>query len=135
MNHPANIKGLLKKEGLDALIVTNPTNIFYLTGFKGVAPTEREAILIAGKSGWSTLITAKLYAAEANKLKTTNLLTKIASERDDYEKFIKEALRNSKTVGFESHDIKFAEYKKFKKYQKEARLKPTKDLVENLREI
>ncbi len=129
---------------LDALIVTNPTNIFYLTGFIGLSPTEREAILVL-KSNKAVLITARLYQHEAQKLASTSLEVKIASERNEYESFIKSALSNSKKiglpakaflkVGFEANDLKFSEYKKFKKYALPNKLLPTKDLVENLRII
>lgn len=123
---------LLKEGKLGALLVTNPINIFYLTGFKGVSETEREALLIIKKPK-SILITAKLYQTEARRVASDNLSVNIAAERDEYENFIKESLKGVKRLGFEPHDLKFAEHKKFRKYQKGIKLVPTKNLVENLR--
>lgn len=136
MNNITIALNILKKEKADALIVTNSINIFYLSGFSGVSPQEREAILIVNKVKPAILITARLYETEARKLKSTNLNVKIATERDQYEKFIENALKGSIRIGFESFDLKFAEYKKFKKYlAKGAKFIPTKNLIENIRQI
>ena len=43
-------KKILKEKGLDGFIVTSPVNIYYLTGFRGVSATEREAILVVNPS-------------------------------------------------------------------------------------
>src|SRR3989344_1895617 len=119
---------LLKDNKLGALLVTSPINIFYLTDFKGVSETEREALLILRKPK-SILITAKLYQAEAKKASSDTLNIKIAAERNEYENFIKDSLRGIKKIGFEPHDLKYAEYKKFRKYQKGIKLIPTKNLI------
>lgn len=129
-----NLKELLKGNKIDALLVTNPVNIYYLTGFKGISPTEREALLILRKPK-NILITAKLYQSEAKKAESDNLEVKIAGERNEYEQFITDSLKKMKTLGFESHDLKFAEYKKFKKFKKGLKLKPTKKIIENLRQM
>ena len=95
-NMPARIQKLNKiliEKGLDALIVTSPTNIFYLTGFRGVSPLEREAILLIATNE-STLITTRLYQTEANRLKTKDLDVKIATERNEINKFLKDLLKN-----------------------------------------
>lgn len=127
---------ILKEKNLDALIVTNHFNIFYLTGFKGVSPLEREALLVITPRK-VTLITARLYQAEALKIENTlrgvPLQSQIANERAQIFEFVKQALHNSKKVGFEEHDITFSEFKQFKKLLKGKRLVPIKHLVEDLR--
>lgn len=127
-----NIRKVLTDESLDAILVTNPVNIFYLTGFRGLSPTEREAIVVTGKNK-ITLITARLYRHEAQKLASDSLQVKIAAERDEYRNFIKETLNHYKKIGFESTNLTYAEHKKFKRLTK-SRFIPTKDLVEKLRE-
>lgn len=127
-----NIRKVLTDESLDAILVTNPVNIFYLTGFRGLSPTEREAIVVTGKNK-ITLITARLYRHEALKLASDTLKVKIAAERDEYRNFIKETLNHYKKIGFESTNLTYAEHKKFKRLTK-SRFVPTKDLVEKLRE-
>lgn len=129
------IKQVLAEKNLDALIITNQTNIFYLTGFKGLSPTEREAILIVSKIKSSTLITAKLYQNEALKLASTNLQIKITTERKEIQDALKNFLSSFQKVGFEENDLKFAEYKKYHKILKGKKLSPIKNLIEELREI
>ncbi len=76
---------------LDALIVTNPYNILYLAGFKGISDTEREAVLIVAKSDL-VLITARLYQTEANisrqlkELKRHGLVNISANKKDKRQK-------------------------------------------------
>src|SRR3990167_1065019 len=94
MNRLINFQKTLKAKNLDGFIVTNPVNIFYLTGFRGISPTEREAILVTMPK-CSTLITARLYQTEAARLKSKNLDVKIAAERNEINQFIKEAFRGS----------------------------------------
>ncbi|MEK7581521.1 MAG: Xaa-Pro peptidase family protein [Patescibacteria group bacterium] len=134
------VQQLLNDNKLDGLLITNQVNIFYLTGFKGVSPQEREALLVIGKNK-STLITARLYQAEASKLKSDNLIVKIATERNEYEDFIKDSLQVGlptealAKVGFEAHDITVAEHKKFRLLAKKSKLTPTNHLIENLRAV
>lgn len=133
------IKKLLDENKIDALFVTNPINIFYLTGFKGVSPTEREALLVLYKDK-KILITARLYGAETSKLSPDNLIVKIAAERNEYESFIKESLQVGlptealAKVGFEAANLTFAEHKKYKKFTG-GKFLPTKNLIEKLRII
>lgn len=133
-----NARRNLKDKGLDALIVTTPTNIYYLTGFRGVSPLEREALLVLTPKR-STLITARLYQTEALKIQNTlqgvPLQSRIADERAQIYDFVKQALKNSKKVGFEEQNITFSEFKQFKKLLKGKKLLPTKHLIEDLRLI
>lgn len=134
-NNLTKFKQVLKDKKLDGFIVTNQVNIFYLTGFKGLSPTEREAIL-AVTPQTTTLITAKLYQSEAKFLAGTQkgLKAKIASERNQISQFIKSLLQGTKKIGFET-DLTFGEYKEFKKNLAGTRLQSFKNLVNDLRAI
>jgi len=140
---------LIKTQKLDGFIVTNPINIYYLTGFRGVSPTERETLLVFNPR--PTLITARLYQNEASKLKSDNLSVIIVDERKKIIDSIRDLLRvglpaealrsefsGSKTsakVGFEEHNLTYSEFNEFKKGLKELKLIPIKHLVEDLRSI
>ena len=121
----------LKEKSLGGFIVTSPVNIFYLTGFRGISPTERESILIFNPK--ATLITAKLYQAEASKLASKDLKIAIADERNRMSSLVAKILKGAKTVGFEEGDLKFSEYRHYKKLLKGAKFVPVKNLVEKLR--
>ena len=53
-------------QSLDALLVTDPTNIYYLTGFMGLAPDEREAYVLVTQDKLY-LFTNPLYREQAEK--------------------------------------------------------------------
>lgn len=126
------IQSILLDKQLDALVVTNHINIFYLCGFSGLSPTEREAILVI-KNNKSILITARLYQQEAQKLASSTLEIKIAAERNEYDNFIRKSFSLSKKIGFESNDLKFAEYKKFKRMALPNKFIHTNSFIEKLR--
>ena len=126
------IKKLLSAKNIDGLIVTNPYNILYLTGFQGISPTEREATLTVTKDH-ATLITARLYQKEAQKVSSKNLKIKIANERNEIDKFIESSLINATSVGFEEADLKYSEFLKYKKLLTPAKLVGQKNLIEDLR--
>lgn len=121
---------LLEKE-LDGFIVTNSVNIFYLTGFKSVSPTERESILVLTSK--KHLIVPRLYQQEAKELESNDLEVHIAQERNQMFKLIKKLLKGKKRVGFEQENLRFSEYKTFKKLLQGSTLIPQKGLVEDMR--
>lgn len=129
-NSLTKTKKALKVKSLDGLLVTNPYNILYLTGFKGISPQEREAILIVSKK--PTLITAALYKKEAQKVAGKSLTVKIDRERTQIQEFISAALKDAKKIGFEENNLTVAELKRFKKLSK-GKFVATKNLVEDLR--
>src|SRR3989304_1783636 len=122
---------ILKEKNLGGFIVTNPVNIFYLSGFRGISPQERESILIF--SPRATLITAKLYQTEALKLRTKNLKNAIADGRNKIFDIAQKLLRNAKKVGFEGNDLKYTEFKEFKKRLPKVNLNPFKNFIEDMR--
>lgn len=140
-----NVSLALKDKGLDALIVTNPVNIFYLTSFKGVSPEEREALAVISPQK-TTLVTARLYQAEAKKsqknLQKLPYEVKIANERAQIDEFIKEAITSKNAaskktlkIGFEEHNLTFWEFRQFKKLLKGVKLVPVKHLIEDTRTL
>lgn len=133
-NRLRNFQKNLFNIGLGGFIVTNPYNIFYLTGFIGVSPQEREAILILNPR--ETLIAPKLYQAEAHKIKSKGLHIKIVRERNEILETAKKLLSKCKKIGFEEENLTFSEYKEFKKTAPPgAKLVPVKNLAENMRII
>lgn len=120
----------LKTNRMDGFIVTNPINIFYLLGFRGISQTERESYLIFNPA--PTLIAPRLYQQEALKLRSKNLNVKIARERTELLENIETLLKKCKKVGFEKENLTYGE---FQKLSKNLKLIPTENLVENMRVI
>lgn len=105
----ADLNSKLRQNNLNGFIVTNQTNIFYLTGFRGISPQERESILIFNPE--ATLITARLYQNKAHKVASKELRIKIVSERNQLFEIAKELLKKARKVGFEEDDLKYGEYR------------------------
>ena len=127
-----HLQKLLSQKKLDAFLVTNPSNIFYLTGFKGVSPTEKETIALIDKSGL-ILFSPKLYQSETKELGINNHF-KVEIIRERNLLLSKPVIKyfKGKTIGFESESISFSEYSYIKNLSKII-LKPTKNIIENLR--
>lgn len=128
---------------IDALLITNPTNIRYLTGFVGVAPEEREGYVLVTKDQ-IFLFTNALYMEEARKLtnqlinKSSNQLIIIEISRENpFAKKLKEVLDSSRTLklNFEENDLTVAELGKLKKELNGITLVPTQNKIEKLRMI
>lgn len=109
---------------INALLVTNPTNIRYLTGFVGVEKRDAYLLLVGDKK---YLFVSPLYLEVAKKLSNIQI---IQLSNNPIEK---EIAKLTNTVGFEENDLTVAEYKKFKKVIRT--LLPTKGKIEKLRMI
>src|SRR3989344_3607485 len=134
MNQLFNFQKTLKAKNLDGFIVTNPVNIFYLAGFRGISSTEREAILIMTPKS-ATLICPKLYQAEALKLSSAKLKIKITDERSRMLDAVRKLLSKAKNVGFEETNLAYSEFRHFKKELKGTKLIAQKNLVEEMRVV
>ncbi len=115
----------------DALLVTNPSNILYLTGFVGVSPTEREAYVL--KTHEKTyLFTNRLYKEKASSLSAA--FVEISRESPFSAALAavctKERIR---TLGFEDINLTVAELTKLKESLKDVTLMPSRDAIETLR--
>lgn len=117
--------------GLDALLVSHAINIFYLTGFKGLSPTEREAFCLVTKENIYLLtdprqdvknikVQIKLFTPE--KKFTDQLLEIINSE-------------HIKKLGFEENDMTVGECERLKMKLNSIAFVPTASRVGKVREI
>lgn len=104
-------------------LVTNPTNIRYLTGFVGVE--KRDAYLLLAKNK-RYLFTNSLYIEAAKKLSNCQII-----QSTNYPIEIKKL--GIKKLEFEEADLSVAEYNKLKKVIRT--LVPTKNRIEKLRMI
>lgn len=118
-----------------ALLVSNPCNIRYLSGFSGVNAEEREAYLLL-RNGVSHIIAPRLYEEEVRSLKSKSVKPVIALGRDKLSDIIARtaAELKIKRLGVESGDITLAEFETLKKI-KGVRLVPADSFVEKMRLI
>ncbi len=123
------ICGLLKKEGLDGLLLSSAVNISYLTNYR-----SRDSYLIVSARECFYLTDSR-YTEEAR-----SSLKGITVEEYDQGLFNKISQVASKVqlkcLGFEERHLNFAEYKQLrKKLADSLGLAPTYGLVEGLRQI
>ena len=101
----SRLREMLQEHDVDAVLVSNPTNIFYLTGFRGLEPQEREAYALVTPSR-TYFITRELYYGQApeNSVKKdilhfVDVVKEISQEGD------------IKVVGIEEDDLTVREYR------------------------
>ena len=123
----------LSLNGFDALLITNPVNIRYFTGFLGAAPEERESYLLVTKNK-KYLFTNSLYREAAKKLASE--FVEISRDAPLSEKLEEIVLSEKiKRLGFEEENLTVAEFQKLKKELNGIALVPTKNRIEDLRMI
>lgn len=121
----------------DVLLVTNPINIRYLTGFVGV--DERDAYVLLTPD---TLyfFTNSLYSKAINTIQSPIRNTQIKiieiSRENPISKEVEKIISNRKIqeLGFEDDNLTVAEYTKIQSVLK-ARLVPSRGTIESLRAI
>lgn len=126
MNRLNNIKKVLLNK-VDALFISSPINIEYLTGYSNFSRDEREAYLLITKSN-AVLFTDNRYIEAVEKVIPKNI--KVIHVKDLFETIKKSKV---KKVGIE-HNFTVAELKKFKK-ETGSNFTLIKPLIENLRMI
>jgi Xaa-Pro aminopeptidase len=118
-------------KNINALLITNPTNIRYLTGFVGVE--NRDAYCLQTKDE-TYLFTYDLYREEAKKVKAT--FVEISRENPISRELAKLAAKlRIKKLGFEDANLTVAELAKLRKELSGVKLVPTRDRIEAMRMI
>lgn len=121
-------------DGLDAILITHPTNIRYLTGFSGADPTDREAYALITKNK-THVFTSALYIEQAKTLKHIEII-QISREHPISAQLMRicEQL-GIKKLGFEEVNLTVAELHKLNMVLEDITLVPTRDRIEQQRQI
>ena len=129
------IRTVLKAKKVNGILVTNYKNIFYLSGFVGVSPEEREALLVVTMRR-AILIVPEMYMANAKKLTLVKNGSVQVCSIDQRKGFYGTALslfgKPKKKVIIESCDLSIFEYDHIKKGKMQA-LIPYPTLCEDVR--
>jgi Xaa-Pro aminopeptidase len=134
-------------DNLDGLLISNPVNIEYLTGFRGANPIEHEVYLLLTYRS-ITVYTNSLYIEQTKKLKygrislilniNTIIPEVVQISRDNpLEKQLKIYLKKLQVrkLGFEVRDLSADEYLKLKRKIINTKLLPVSELIEKIRAI
>ncbi|OGW75742.1 MAG: hypothetical protein A2Z72_02480 [Omnitrophica bacterium RBG_13_46_9] len=124
-------KFLLKKSGLDALLISGEANILYLTGFSG-----KDSFLVLNANGDNFFLAdSRIYDEAKAKVDCANMLriTKMASSFS----LMADTLVRSKIrkLGFESQYVTYFLHKKLAHVFNKMKLLPTEGVIEQLRAV
>jgi len=112
---------------IDAFLITNMKNIYYLTGFTGdsgiLFVTRRKALLITDYRFQGDIV---------ENIKDADFT--LSKERYTMELVRQKIFKGKKTIGFESASVSYGSLKSIKKVLKK-KMKPIEGAVEELREI
>jgi Xaa-Pro aminopeptidase len=135
MNSRLNkLKKELSKNSFEYLLISNPKNIYYLTGFRGATECEREAYLLVDESK-GILFTSKLYKNEVGKLlKDKRIYKSVITERGGFVQEFRNFIPKGSVVGVEANDLRLSEFAKLQK-NNYFKLVKTASIVEKLRMI
>jgi Xaa-Pro aminopeptidase len=106
------LRTLLHKQSLDAALISSPPNIFYLTGYGGFVPEERDAfVLITKEKGY--IFTHALYA-EAMATEIPHLELVQITRDDPFSKSVERLAQELgiTVLGFENDNLTVVEYEK-----------------------
>jgi Xaa-Pro aminopeptidase len=124
----AKLREALTSEGLDAILITQPENRRYLSGFTGSA-----GVLLVSHDQ-AILATDFRYYEQVERQAPDFRLAKIT---DKFETLLPELVHQvgAKRVGFESAHLTVDQYQEWQKVAEGFELVPTKELVEKIRAI
>lgn len=121
----------IKAKGLDSILISDPINITYLTGFR-----QAEGYLLLTSADETFYFTNFLYQEEAKKNKKWRA---VVSNGKNIFKLISDKINslNLKNTGFEAKNLPFLEYKVIQDNisKKQVNFVKTIDLIENLRAV
>ena len=125
----------MSEESRIALLVTDPTNIRYLTGFIGAAPEEREAYVLVTPNQ-TYLFTNALYIEQAKKLFKKPVVIQISRENPLSKELATLCTKlHINDIGFEDVNLTVAELTKLKQVLSDITLTPMRNSIEKKREI
>ena len=132
LNHKKRLSGLrqaMKKVSLDSFLVTNSTNVSYLSGFRGTDAV----MLVTADDGY--FLTDSRYIEEARKEIAGHLHVRLVEESTFFS--IEGIVKSDKlkALGFESMDLSYSVAHRLKDLLSKTGFVPVKNLIETLRSI
>lgn len=110
------VRQKLSKEKLDAVLVSDVSNIIYLTGFSNFSQNEREAYLVITKDEQIIITDARYSEAIKEKVPHFDLFER--SSKTPAEKLFKELVKKIEVLGIEEDELTVAEHRLLTKYFK-----------------
>lgn len=125
---------LIIGKSADALLITDPTNIRYLTGFTGVSPTEREAFVFITRE-IIYLLTNALYKESASSLDKPGIRwVEIGRDNPVSQELARLCtLHHVSRLGFEDENLTVFEHAKIGEALTDCTLIPCRNNVEAIR--
>ena len=120
---------------MDAFLVSNFYNIFYLSDFKTLTENEREAWMLVTAKKIYLFTDDRYIKSQSSNLKAQKL--KLLTPKNGLIRHLQEIFieENIKVCGVEANDLRLIEFQHFIKHIKETRFIPTEKLIIKLREI
>jgi len=127
-------KQVLKNLKLNAFLLSNFYNIFYLTGFKGLSFSERESFFLVTQNR-NYLFTDSRYFLSSKKLQNDQIV--LISHKKNLINFLQEIFKKEKikSCGFEAEDMKVNELNTLTTKIKNVKFVPTEKIILNQRAI
>lgn len=131
----ARLYSLLEKDSIQALLISSPYNISYLTGIRAFSIEEREAWILATK-GSIYLFTDARYAEMVTKDAPFVTLIETSADNPFLTNLLKILKKHSiKELDFEEENISYKEAADLEEKLQNIELIPSGDLIEDLRMI
>lgn len=133
-NRLQSVQEQIQKEALDALFITNQSNVFYLSGIPPLPDAKELAALVTVSELF--VFTYSTYKDAAERSIQQGLLHELSSSTNLI-KHLKSlrASHNLKTIGFEANDLTVSQLNNFKKEIPTMTWKGSERIVEMAREI
>jgi Xaa-Pro aminopeptidase len=133
-NRITYLRKILEERKIDAILVSNFYNVFYLTDFKTLSENEREAFVVVTKKNVHLITDGRYFNSKKRNggIYDTLIISPDKKLIQHLQDIIKE--EKIKSLVFEAEDIKFNEYESLKE-KLNVDLIPATQLVIKLREI
>ncbi len=123
----SRLNSIIKKKKLDSFLVTNPPNVYYISGFR----SQDASLLITRDTNF--LITDFRYKEEAGAISNFEVKLLDRPYKDTLKKISKDL--NIKSMGFEADSLSYSKANLLKEALKKEKveLRPTSGIIEGLR--
>lgn len=127
-----SVQKLLRSQDLDALMITDPANIFYLTGVNNF-DSEKGFLLLITQNKWR-LVSSLFYQNRIHGVVPDANVTYVP-RGGSMSAYAAKEVADSKAIGFEREDLSFFRYEILKKALRGKKLIPVSGAIEQFRKI